>query len=152
MKDPVKIRAEKSNINEEIAKEWAELQKTNEAEAFEQAMARIKPEQDELQQAFNEGYIAGRACIDSRYEVIARHYGYEAQREQFVEECSEAILAVQKLKRHGSRDNFEALEEEVADVLIMATQMRLLMSTSTIDRIIQQKLQRQIQRIKEEEV
>lgn len=41
MKDPVKIRAEKSNINEEIAKEWAELQKTNEAEAFEQAISRI---------------------------------------------------------------------------------------------------------------
>lgn len=134
------------------AEQWAQELANSEGEAFEKAMARIKPEQDELQQAFNEGYIAGRACIDSRFEFIARHYGYEAQREQFVEECSEAILAVQKLKRHGSKDNFEALEEEVADVLIMATQMRLLMSTSTIDRIIQQKLQRQIQRIKEEEL
>ena len=136
----------------EEARKWAEELANSEGEAFEQAMARIKPEQDELQQAFNEGYIAGRACIDSRYEFIARHYGYEAQREQLVEECSEAILAVQKLKRHGSKENFEALEEEVADVLIMATQMRLLMSTSTIDRIVKQKLQWQIQRIKEEEV
>ena len=136
----------------EEARKWAEESAYNEGLAFEKAMSKVAPSEDEIQQAFNEGYIAGRACIDSRYEVIARHYGYEAQREQFVEECSEAILAVQKLKRHGSRDNFEALEEEVADVLIMATQMRLLMSTSTIDRIIQQKLQRQIQRIKEEEL
>ena len=136
----------------EEARKWAEELVYNEGLAFEKAMSKVAPSEDEIQQAFNEGYIAGRACIDSRYEVIARHYGYEAQREQFVEECSEAILAVQKLKRHGSRDNFEALEEEVADVLIMATQMRLLMSTSTIDRIVQQKLQRQIQRIKEEEL
>jgi NTP pyrophosphatase (non-canonical NTP hydrolase) len=136
----------------EEARKWAEERAYNEGMAFEKAMSRVAPSEDEIQQAFNEGYIAGRACIDSRYEFIARHYGYETQREQFVEECSEAILAVQKLKRHGSKENFEALEEEVADVLIMATQMRLLMSTSTIDRIIQQKLQLQIQRIKEAEL
>lgn len=136
----------------EEAREWAREAARSEAEAFEIAISRIAPSEDEIQQAFNEGYIAGRACIDSRYERIAFHYGYEAQREQFVEECSEAILAVQKLKRHGSKANFEALESEVADVLIMATQMRLLMGTSTIDRIIRQKLQRQIKRIEEEEV
>ena len=152
MKDPVKIRAEKSNINEEIAKEWAESQKTSEAEAFEQALSRIKEPDDEVEAAFRQGYIAGRACIDSRYEAIARHYGYEAQREQFVEECSEAILAVQKVKRRCSNGNFINLAEEVADVLIMAEQMRILISQSLIDEFIQKKLERQIQRIKEEEL
>lgn len=86
-----------------------------------------------------------------RLERIAYHYGYDAQREQFIEECSEAILAAQKCKRHGSKDNFEALCGEVADVLIMAQQMRLLMSTTLIDRIVNEKLERQLGRIENED-
>lgn len=115
-------------------------------------MSKVAPSEDEIQQAFNEGYIAGRACIDNRYEVIARHYGYEAQREQFEEECAEAILAAQKVKRRCSNKNFINLAEEVADVLIMAEQMRILISQSLIDEFIQKKLQRQIQRIEQEGV
>lgn len=133
------------------AEQWADELANSEGEAFEQAMSRIKPESDELQQAWRQGFIEGKKANDKRIIEIARHYGYEAQREQFVEECSEAILAVQKLKRHGSKENFEALESEVADVLIMAQQMRLLMSTSSIDRIIDSKLNRQIERMKGEE-
>lgn len=119
----------------------------NEAETFENALLREKPT-DELEQAFRQGYMQGR--LDSRLERIAYHYGYDAQREQFIEECAEAILAAQKCKRHGSKDNFEALCSEVADVLIMAQQMRLLMGTQYIDKIVDEKLNRQIQRIKEE--
>ena len=119
----------------------------NEAETFKAALRREKPT-DELEQAFRQGYLAGRS--DSRLERIAYHYGYDAQREQFIKECSEAILAAQKCKRHGSKDNFEALCGEVADVLIMAQQMRLLMSTTLIDRIVNEKLDRQIERIDDE--
>lgn len=115
-------------------------------------MSKAAPSEDEIQQAFNEGYIAGRACIDSRYEFIAHHYGYNAQREQFEEECAEAILAAQKVKRKCSNGNFINLAEEVADVLIMAEQMRILISQSLVDEFIQKKLQRQIQRIKQEGV
>ena len=114
--------------------------------------ARIKPESDELQQAWRQGFIEGKKTHDKRIIEIARHYGYEAQREQFVEECSEAILAVQKVKRRCSNGNFINLAEEVADVLIMAEQMRILISQSLIDEFIQKKLERQIQRIKEEEL
>ena len=151
MKDPVKIRAEKSNINEEIAKEWAELQKTNEAEAFEQAMSRIKPESDELQQAWRQGFIEGKKHHDKRIIEIARHYGYEAQREQFVEECSEAILAAQKSKRTPNPKTISDLQGEVADVLIMALQMRYLFGAEAVDRQVELKLARQIERIKEEQ-
>lgn len=105
--------------------------------------------EDELEQAFRQGYLAGRS--DSRLERIAYHYGYDAQREQFIEECSEAILAAQKCKRHGSHGNFVNLCEEVADVLIMAQQMRILMSTSLIDSFIDKKLNRQLGRIENEE-
>ena len=120
----------------------------NEAETFKAALRREKPV-DELEQAFRQGYLAGRS--DSRLERIAYHYGYDAQREQFIEECAEAILAAQKCKRHGSKDNFEALCSEVADVLIMAQQMRLLMSTTLIDRIVNEKLNRQLGRIENED-
>lgn len=121
----------------------------NEAEAFKAALRREKPT-DELEQAFRQGYLAGLREQDNRIKEIAYHYGYESQREQLIEECAEAILAAQKCKRHGSKDNFEALCGEVADVLIMAQQMRLLMGTQYIDKIVDEKLNRQIQRIKEE--
>ena len=151
MKDPVKIRAEKSNINEEIAKEWAELQKTNEAEAFEQVMTRIKPESDELQQAWRQGFIEGKKAHDKRIIEIAKHYGALIQREQFIEECSEAILAAQKSKRTPNPKTISDLQGEVADVLIMALQMRYLFGAEAVDRFVELKLSRQIERIKAEE-
>ena len=122
----------------------------NEAAAFEKALRREKPT-DELEQAFRQGYLAGLREQDNRIKEIAYHYGYEAQREQFEEECAEAILAAQKCKRHGSHGNFVNLCEEVADVLIMAQQMRILMSTSLIDSFIDKKLNRQLGRIENEE-
>lgn len=86
--------------------------------------------------------------------AIMEHYGYEAQREQFVEECAEAILAVQKCKRkksvQESREAFKNLKEEVADVLIMAAQMYHFLGADEIDRIIAKKLDRQIRRIADE--
>lgn len=121
----------------------------NEAAAFEKALRREKPT-DELEQAFRQGYLAGLREQDNRIKEIAYHYGYEAQREQFEKECAEVILAAQKCKRHGSKDNFEALCGEVADVLVMAQQMRLLMGAKVIDEIIDKKLNRQLGRIAHE--
>ena len=122
----------------------------NEAETFKAALRREKPT-DELEQAFRQGYLAGLREQDYRIKEIAYHYGYESQREQFEEECAEAILAAQKCKRHGSPGNFVNLCEEVADVLIMAQQMRILMSMSLIDSFIDKKLNRQLGRIENED-
>lgn len=121
----------------------------NEAETFKAALRREKPN-DELEQAFRQGYLAGLREQDNRIKEIAYHYGYESQREQFEEECAEAILAAQKCKRYGSKGSFEALCGEVADVLIMAQQMRLLMDAKVIDEIIDKKLNRQLGRIESE--
>ena len=63
---------------------------------------------DELEQAFREGYTQGKS-EDSRIIQIANHYGYTAQREQFEEECGEAIVAAQKCKRDGSMKAFNDL-------------------------------------------
>ena len=86
--------------------------------------------------------------------AIMEHYGYEAQREQFVEECAEAIQAAQKCKRihdnQGAREAFENLKEEIADVLIMAAQMYHFLGADEIDRIIAKKLDRQMRRIADE--
>lgn len=85
-------------------------------------------------------------------KIIMSNYAYEQQREIFVEECAEAIQAVQKCKRKNYRiealQAFENFKEEVADVLIMAEQMRRFIGTKEIDRIIDAKLHRQINRIK----
>ena len=140
----------------EISKEWAEKVVKSEAEAFEKAIRRIKQPEittDELEQAYRQGYWEGykHRHSDTRIITIAQHYGYEAQREQFEEECAEAILAAQKVKRRSSNENFINLAEEVADVLIMAEQMRILISQNLIDEIIQKKLERQIRRMNGEE-
>lgn len=87
-------------------------------------------------------------------KIIMSNYAYEQQREIFVEECAEAIQAVQKCKRKTHRMEavaaHENLKEEVADVLIMAEQMRQYIGEKEIDKIIDAKLHRQIERIKAE--
>ena len=87
--------------------------------------------------------------------LIIGSYTYEQQREIFVEECAEAIQAVQKCKRNTYRMQtlaaFENFKEEVADVLIMAEQMRQYIGAKEIDKIIDAKLRRQIERIRERE-
>ena len=116
---------------------------------MDKLIANITIPADEVEQAFRQGLTQGKGK-DNRIEQIAHHYGYTAQREQFIEECSEAILACQKCKRDGSMKAFNDLCGEVADVLIMAQQMRLLMSPSLIDAIVESKIERQLQRIREE--
>ncbi|WP_295089892.1 MazG nucleotide pyrophosphohydrolase domain-containing protein [uncultured Ruminococcus sp.] len=83
---------------------------------------------------------------EAAIEQITSHYTYDQQRDVAVEECSEFIQAVCKCKR-GKKGAFENLKEEVADVLIMAEQMRQYIGTETVDKIINAKLQRQLNRI-----
>lgn len=94
--------------------------------------------------------------MDERIKKIAEYYGFESQREQFIEECAEMIQASQKCKRNDIqnaqqyRERFDNFQEEVADVLIMALQMRVLLGERSIDSLIDYKLDRQLQRIKDE--
>ena len=88
--------------------------------------------------------------MDNRIKQIAEHYGYEVQREQFIEECSEAILAAQKCKRYGGKEQLEAYEGEIADVLIMALEKAHLIGIDRINQIVDMKLNRQMQRIEAE--
>ena len=89
-----------------------------------------------------------------KLETIVSSYTYEQQREIFIEECAEAIQAVQKVKRAAevSAERYtkatDELVSEIADVLIMAQQMRLYLGSEKVDTAINYKLDRQIGRIR----
>ena len=104
---------------------------------------------DELEQAFREGFIKGKS-EDSRIIRIANHYGYTAQSDIMIEECGELTQAICKLRRAWSDDRLANVKEELADVLIMARQLRVMLGADDVDRIISSKLDRQIERIEDE--
>ena len=87
---------------------------------------------------------------DLRIEKIATHYGFTSQADMLCEESAEFMVALNKLRR-GSPDAYDNIKEEVADVLIVARQLRYLLGYEEIDRIIEEKLERQIQRIANED-
>lgn len=97
-------------------------------------------------------------------EKIANHYGFKAQLDQTVEELSELILAIQKLKRQGLQISLNdiatyekykktklSVEEELVDVRIMIDQLEFLLEPiSSLSDIRHTKLMRQIERIEKE--
>jgi NTP pyrophosphatase (non-canonical NTP hydrolase) len=107
------------------------------------------PVDDVTEQAFREGYAQGKS-EDSRIIQIANHYGYTAQSDIIIEECAELTQAILKLRRAWSDSRLENVKEELADVLIMARQLRVMLGAEDIDEIINQKLDRQIERIADE--
>lgn len=88
-------------------------------------------------------------CDDLRIEQIATHYGFTSQADMLTEECAEYMVALNKLRR-GKPEAYDNIKEEVADVLIMARQLRYLLGYDDIDRIINEKLDRQMRRIEDE--
>lgn len=135
------------NLNE-LAKETADIQIKSESEAFERAIGTFKVN-DELEQAFRAGLTARKSCDDLRIEQIAAHYGFTSQADMLCEESAEYMVALNKLRR-GKAEAYDNIKEEVADVLIMARQMRYLLGYENIDRIINEKLNRQVRRIEDE--
>jgi NTP pyrophosphatase (non-canonical NTP hydrolase) len=104
---------------------------------------------DVSEQSFRSGYTQGKS-EDSRIIQIANHYGYTAQSNITIEECAELTQAISKLRRGYSPERYNNVKEEVADVLIMARQLRVMLGADDIDRIIGEKLDRQIERIADE--
>lgn len=132
----------------DLAIETAELQQRAETRAFERTMSTFKVK-DEVEQAFRQGLQARPECDDLRIEQIASHYGFTSQADMLSEEAAEYMVALNKLRR-GKAEAYENIKEEVADVLIMTRQMRYLLGYENIDRIINEKLNRQVRRIEDE--
>ena len=88
---------------------------------------------------------------------IIEHYGISKQYRQLVEECAELIQAITKLERAKEQQDDGVIyvagcgvREEIADVTIMLEQIKstpLLGSEKSLNRLIEYKLNRQLERI-----
>lgn len=79
------------------------------------------------------------------YREALRLWGAHAQIDMMIEEASELIQALQKLKRSAAIEvdaNSEHVCEEVADTMIMLRQMSLVFNSKIIERYILVKLDR----------
>lgn len=94
--------------------------------------------------------------INDKVRIIAQHYGYHLQKEQAIEEMAELTLAIKKLEKKKQdsteyRSTFNNIIEEIADVSIMCMQLAELTNSNKVVEIVNQKLDRQLKRIEEEE-
>ena len=87
---------------------------------------------------------------DDELKIIADHYGFSSQADMLCEESAEFIVALNKLRR-GNKEAYKNVKEELADVLVVASQLRLLLGSEEIDEIEHEKIKRQLERIKQEE-
>jgi len=87
--------------------------------------------------------------MDERIKKIADYYGFSSQADMLIEEAAEYMVALNKLRR-GKSEAYKNIKEEVADILVVASQLRYLLGEDEIDKIMNKKLKRQLQRIKQE--
>lgn len=97
--------------------------------------------------------------IMDKIKLIASTYGYDAQSRQCIEEMAELTQAINKLWRKQGNGQIthnkistcmDNIVEEIADVQIMLWEM-VYMLNADVAPIIEQKLDRQLERIKEEQ-
>jgi NTP pyrophosphatase (non-canonical NTP hydrolase) len=79
------------------------------------------------------------------------HYGFPAQADILQEECGELIVALSHARRLRPGAEKELLEEAV-DVYIMVKQILNTLDQTAVNDMIQQKLNRTVDRIREERV
>lgn len=102
--------------------------------------------------------------LENKIKTIADHYGYDAQSRQCIEEMAELTQAINKFWRKGLKygsvdvnncmDGFKMpVLEETADVLIMIAQMIyfLKIRDEDLEKVIDFKLDRQLERIRKED-
>lgn len=80
-------------------------------------------------------------CDDLRIEHIATYYGFTTQANMLCEKAAEFIVALNKLRR-GNNEAYKNVKEELADVLVVASQLRLLLGSEEIDEIAHEKIKK----------
>lgn len=103
--------------------------------------------------------------IKQKIQKIAQKYGYDTQSRQCIEEMAELTQAINKFWRKqldcGKKTVLEVpigtpeeqhIEEEIADVIITIENVKHLLAIKeeSIEKIIEQKVARQLERIKKE--
>lgn len=86
------------------------------------------------------------------FEDIINHFGVNRQSRQAMEECGELIQAINKMLRYPD-DEIKRIEliEEIADVLIMIVQLKIIfdIEQSEIKRMMNYKKSRLVQRYRQ---
>lgn len=102
--------------------------------------AHITDLQDRNSELVERVRILERAAKDreSIYRRALNSFGADAQTDMAIEECAELTLALQ----HYKRGRLANVITEIADVTIMAGQMRLLFGAEAVDAEIKEKLER----------
>jgi NTP pyrophosphatase (non-canonical NTP hydrolase) len=80
---------------------------------------------------------------ESQKSILVRainHFGVDHQIDKAIEECGELVTAL--ARRRLERSHREDIAEEIADVIIMMGQLRIIFGGEFVDGIIDQKLQR----------
>ena len=89
--------------------------------------------------------------IEGLARQVLRHYGVIHQKSKTIEELAELIVSLQKDLLEGKEKHSRAVLEEIADVKIMLMQMLCDEDDEEfVERIIRQKLERQLKRIEVE--
>ena len=86
--------------------------------------------------------------MNEDFKKIANHYGLRCQLWQTVEEMAELTQVICKTGRYDMDTVRDHLAEEVADVSIMIDQIVYLLGDNMIARIREEKINRQLERIK----
>lgn len=86
------------------------------------------------------------------FEDIINHFGVDRQSRQAMEECGELIQAINKMLRYPD-DEVKRIEliEEIADVLIMITQLKIIFDIEQFEirRMMNYKKSRLVQRYRQ---
>lgn len=105
---------------------------------------------EQYEKGYYDGYNdADRTGTIKDLKTIAEHYGFTSQANMLCEESAEFMVALNKLRR-GNTEAYENIKEELADVLVIALQLREIIGAKAIDDIMSKKIKRQLERIEGE--
>lgn len=80
--------------------------------------------------------------FDDVFQKALNTWGGESQENMAIEECSEFIKAVCKLRRDSGSEPFKNLIDEIADVTIMMRQMAITVGEDAVNERIEFKVNR----------
>lgn len=81
------------------------------------------------------------------YQRALNLWGEQAQLNMAIQECAELIVALTNINRNRGLDKIHNVVDEIADVIIMMEQMRLVYGDELVDAAIRKKLARLKERI-----
>ena len=105
-----------------------------------------------LEMLLGKGLESGaEMSVEKKIRFLADHYPRSSQMGVAQEECAELIQAISKVRRLGiNGETLDHMAEEIADVRIMCAQLVAILGLNeAVSRNIDQKLNRQLERIAE---